>query len=86
VPGDVLSRRAVSIIDSEGLLILTNDRPLLTTASWIRGFAHDREYWVQVEGNYRVSRRDPGTGRRACTDRRRRQGLIRTKPCNAQVF
>jgi len=35
--------------DSEGLLILTND-PFLNQRLLNPGFAHQREYWVQVEG------------------------------------
>jgi 23S rRNA pseudouridine2457 synthase len=35
--------------DSEGLLILTNDRKL-TDALLNPLFAHEREYWIQVEG------------------------------------
>jgi 23S rRNA pseudouridine2457 synthase len=35
--------------DSEGLLILTND-PALNDRLLNPRFAHDREYWVQVEG------------------------------------
>ena len=35
--------------DSEGLLILTNDRQL-NHRLLDPGFAHEREYWVQVEG------------------------------------
>jgi 23S rRNA pseudouridine2457 synthase len=35
--------------DSEGLLILTNDRRL-NHRLLDPGFAHEREYWVQVEG------------------------------------
>jgi len=35
--------------DSEGLLILTND-PALNNRLLNPRFAHDREYWVQVEG------------------------------------
>jgi 23S rRNA pseudouridine2457 synthase len=36
--------------DSEGLLILTNDRRL-NHRLLDPAFAHEREYWVQVEGN-----------------------------------
>ncbi len=36
--------------DSEGLLLLTNDT-LLNHRLLNPGFAHEREYWVQVDGN-----------------------------------
>lgn len=35
--------------DSEGLLVLSND-PALNSAVLLPKFAHEREYWVQVEG------------------------------------
>jgi len=68
--------------DSEGLLLLTNDRQvnhrLLDPA-----FAHEREYWVQVEGTV-----DPGalhqleTGVTITVDGR----SYRTRPSTAETF
>ena len=48
VPGDVYPVGRLDF-DSEGLLILTND-PQLNHRLLNPRFAHDREYWVQVEG------------------------------------
>jgi len=48
VPADVYPVGRLDF-DSEGLLILTNDRGL-THRLLSPGFAHQREYWVQVEG------------------------------------
>lgn len=49
VPGDVYPLGRLDY-DSEGLLLLTNDKtlnyPILHPS-----FAHEREYWVQVEGD-----------------------------------
>lgn len=68
--------------DSEGLLLLTNDKQLNHRILDPR-FAHEREYWVQVEGNVD----EPGV-------KRLEQGVIitvdgkpyRTKPCKALLF
>lgn len=68
--------------DSEGLLLLTNDKQLNHRLLDPR-FAHEREYWVQVEGNVD----EPGV-------KRLEQGVIitvdgkpyRTKPCKALLF
>lgn len=68
--------------DSEGLLLLTNDKQLNHRLLDPR-FAHEREYWVQVEGNVD----EPGI-------KRLEQGVIitvdgkpyRTKPCKALLF
>src|ERR1700743_3348489 len=48
VPGDVYPVGRLDF-DSEGLLILTNDTSLNHRLLNPR-FAHDREYWVQVDG------------------------------------
>jgi 23S rRNA pseudouridine2457 synthase len=48
VPADVYPVGRLDF-DSEGLLILTNDRQL-NHRLLDPAFAHDREYWVQVEG------------------------------------
>jgi len=48
VPGNVYSLGRLDY-DSEGLLILTNDK-LLNHHLLNPAFAHEREYWVQVEG------------------------------------
>ncbi len=48
VPSDVYPVGRLDF-DSEGLLILTND-PQLNHRLLNPKFAHDREYWVQVEG------------------------------------
>lgn len=48
VPSDVYPVGRLDY-DSEGLLILTNDKPLTHRLLDPR-FAHEREYWVQVDG------------------------------------
>jgi 23S rRNA pseudouridine2457 synthase len=48
VPADVYPIGRLDF-DSEGLLILTNDRRM-NHRLLDPGFAHEREYWVQVEG------------------------------------
>jgi len=49
VPADVYPIGRLDY-DSEGLLILTNDK-LLNHRLLNPSFAHEREYWVQVDGN-----------------------------------
>jgi 23S rRNA pseudouridine2457 synthase len=49
VPGDLYPVGRLDF-DSEGLLILTNDKQLNHRLLDPK-FSHDREYWVQVEGN-----------------------------------
>ena len=49
VPSDVYPVGRLDF-DSEGLLILTNDRQL-NDKLLNPAFSHEREYWVQVEGN-----------------------------------
>lgn len=68
--------------DSEGLLILTNDKQmnhqLLNPA-----FAHEREYWVQVEGTLHIqAKHDLENGVDITVDGK----LYRTKKCRASLF
>jgi 23S rRNA pseudouridine2457 synthase len=68
--------------DSEGLLILTNDSSLNHRLLNPR-FAHDREYWVQVEGVIApASIRALQTGLTISVDGRE----YRTKPCIVDFF
>lgn len=81
VPSDVYPVGRLDY-DSEGLLLLTNDKQLNYRLLDPR-FAHEREYWVQVEGTID-----------AAGARKLEQGVIitvdgkpyRTKPCKAIVF
>lgn len=81
VPGDVYPVGRLDY-DSEGLLLLTNDKQLNYRLLDPR-FAHEREYWVQVEGMID-----------AAGARKLEPGVIitvdgkpyRTKPCKAIVF
>lgn len=81
--------------DSEGLLLLTNDKQLNHRLLDPR-FAHEREYWVQVEGNLKPGggSQEPEAGSAASAISKLEQGVIisvdgksyRTKPCKAMVF
>ncbi|NII24779.1 pseudouridine synthase [Pseudoflavitalea sp. X16] len=81
VPSDVYPVGRLDY-DSEGLLLLTNDKQLNYRLLDPR-FAHEREYWVQVEGTI-----DEAGARKL------EPGVIitvdgkpyRTKPCKAIVF
>jgi 23S rRNA pseudouridine2457 synthase len=81
VPNDVYAIGRLDY-DSEGLLILTNDKKLnhqLLNPS----FAHDREYWVQVDGeinNEAVNDLQNGV------DITVEGKLYRTKKCKATLF
>jgi 23S rRNA pseudouridine2457 synthase len=68
--------------DSEGLLILTNDRQL-NHRLLDPAFAHEREYWVQVEGAIDpAALRQLETGVPITVDGR----LYRTKPSRAALI
>jgi 23S rRNA pseudouridine2457 synthase len=68
--------------DSEGLLILTND-PDLNHRLLNPRFAHDREYWVQVDGAITPSALDQlRTGVTIAVDGK----PYRTRPAHAQLF
>ncbi|MHA4843231.1 pseudouridine synthase [Flavitalea antarctica] len=68
--------------DSEGLLIITNDKSLnhklLNPA-----FGHEREYWVQVEGQINAEALEQ---LRAGVDISIEGGRYHTAPCMAMVF
>ena len=68
--------------DSEGLLILTNDKQL--NHNLLNPlFAHKREYWVQVEGNIEeTATRDLASGVTITVDGKWHQ----SKPCKAEKF
>jgi 23S rRNA pseudouridine2457 synthase len=68
--------------DSEGLLILTNDKEL--NHSLLNPlFAHEREYWVQVEGEIdRQAIRNLEQGVTITVDSK----WYNTKPCKAEKF
>lgn len=68
--------------DSEGLLLLTNDKHLNHRLLDPR-FAHEREYWVQVEGNITSPALDIlAAGVNITVDGK----IYRTKPCKANAF
>lgn len=87
VPPDVYAVGRLDY-DSEGLLLLTNDKQL-NHRLLDPGFAHEREYWVQVEGNLKS-----GVGSGELAIKKLEQGVVisvdgksyRTKPCKAMVF
>ena len=68
--------------DSEGLLILTNDK-LLNHRLLNPKFAHEREYWAQVEGA--VSQEAVDELQRGVAINMDGK-LYKTKKCNAEVF
>ena len=68
--------------DSEGLLILTNDAALNHRLLDPR-FAHEREYWVQVEGDFSaVALQQLETGVSITVDGK----SYRTRPCTVGIF
>ena len=68
--------------DSEGLLILTNDAALNHRLLDPR-FAHEREYWVQVEGDFSATAlRQLQTGVTITVDGK----PYRTRPCAVGIF
>ena len=82
--------------DSEGLLLLTNDKQLNHRLLDPR-FAHEREYWVQVEGLIGatgVKQPETGVENQEPAIKRLEQGVIisvdgkpyRTKPCKVLLF
>jgi 23S rRNA pseudouridine2457 synthase len=87
VPTDVYAVGRLDY-DSEGLLLLTNDKQLNHRLLDPR-FAHEREYWVQVEGDLKS---EAGNGVSAI--KQLEQGVMiavdgksyRTKPGRAMVF
>jgi 23S rRNA pseudouridine2457 synthase len=81
VPNDVYPVGRLDF-DSEGLLILTNDKQL-NHLLLNPLFAHEREYWVQVEGE--IDQRlinDLQEGVTITVDGK----WYKTKPCNAKKF
>ena len=81
VPADVYPVGRLDF-DSEGLLILTNDTALNHRLLDPR-FAHDREYWVQVEGTASPAAiRQLGLGVTINIDGK----PYRTKPCSAAII
>ena len=81
VPADVYPVGRLDF-DSEGLLILTNDTALNHRLLNPR-FAHDREYWVQVEGAITApALHQLETGVTIAIDGRN----YRTKPCTATAM
>jgi 23S rRNA pseudouridine2457 synthase len=81
VPADVYPVGRLDF-DSEGLLILTNDTALNHRLLNPR-FAHDREYWVQVEGAITPSAlHQLATGVTIAIDGK----SYRTKPCTATAM
>src|SRR5476651_363999 len=68
--------------DSEGLLILTNDKELNHQLLDPK-FAHEREYWVQVDGNIQAAAiNELQKGVTINVDGK----LYSTKPCKASLF
>lgn len=101
VPADVYAVGRLDY-DSEGLLLLTNDKQLNHRLLDPR-FAHEREYWVQVEGNLKsgversessVQSQESGVESGASAIKKLEQGVVitvdgkpyRTKPCRAMAF
>jgi 23S rRNA pseudouridine2457 synthase len=68
--------------DSEGLLILTND-PFLNQRLLNPRFAHQREYWVQVEG---VPGQDVLDRMAAGVEINLESKMYRTRPAGVQLF
>lgn len=94
VPSDVYAVGRLDY-DSEGLLLLTNDKQLNHRLLDPR-FAHEREYWVQVEGSLEsgVERQEFRVGNGESAIKQLEHGVViavdgkpyRTKPCKAIVF
>jgi 23S rRNA pseudouridine2457 synthase len=81
VPGDVYPVGRLDY-DSEGLLVLTNDKALNNRLLNPR-FAHEREYWVQVDGAVTPEAiRQLQQGVQITVDGK----PYRTKPCRAALF
>jgi 23S rRNA pseudouridine2457 synthase len=81
VPADVYPVGRLDY-DSEGLLLLTNDKQLNHRLLDPR-YAHEREYWVQVEGTITVKATQVlAAGVNITVDGK----AYRTKPCIANVF
>lgn len=81
VPGDCYPVGRLDF-DSEGLLILTNDTAL-NHRLLNPQFAHEREYWVQVDGAITpVAIRELETGVVINVDGK----AYRTRPCVARLF
>jgi 23S rRNA pseudouridine2457 synthase len=81
VPPDVYSIGRLDY-DSEGLLLLTNDKQL-NHRLLNPQFAHEREYWVQVEGQATNAATEKlAAGVSINIDGK----LYRTKPCEAFLF
>jgi len=68
--------------DSEGLLILTNDT-MLNHRLLNPAFEHEREYWVQLEGNITG---DAVTQMQQGLEINVRGKMQRTKPCVVNIF
>jgi 23S rRNA pseudouridine2457 synthase len=81
VPGDLYPVGRLDF-DSEGLLLLTNDKPL-NHRLLNPQFKHEREYWAQVEGMI-----DPAAIRRleAGVSINIDGSAYRTLPCRVEVF
>ncbi|MBO9566481.1 MAG: pseudouridine synthase [Niastella sp.] len=97
VPTDVYAVGRLDY-DSEGLLLLTNDKQLNHRLLDPR-FAHEREYWVQVEGDlksheFSAESQESGEEGGQSAIQQLEQGVMiavdgksyRTKPCRAMVF
>ncbi|HXB90803.1 MAG TPA: pseudouridine synthase [Puia sp.] len=81
VPGDLYPVGRLDF-DSEGLLLLTNDKPL-NHRLLNPQFKHEREYWVQVEGMIDPAAiRQLETGVSINID----SGIYRTRPCRVQLL
>lgn len=81
VPGDVYPVGRLDF-DSEGLLILTNDTQLNHRLLNPK-FAHEREYWVQVEGAINEQAiNELSAGLAISIDGK----LYQTKRCKAEIF
>ena len=81
VPADVYPVGRLDF-DSEGLLLLTNDKQLNHQLLDPR-YAHEREYWVQVEGIINEpARKNLESGVIISVDGK----PYRTKPCKASIF
>ena len=81
VPSDIYPVGRLDL-DSEGLLILTNDRQL-NHLLLDPGYAHEREYWVQVEGTANPDAlRQLGSGVTITIDHRQ----YKTRPAKAKLI
>ena len=81
MPGDLYPVGRLDF-DSEGLLILTNDKSL-NHRLLDPAFAHEREYWVQVEGKIdQVALHRLASGVSIAVG----GAIYKTRPCTAEVF